>query len=132
MLESVIERFLLENVRREAEKYITEYETKEKPVIDRKKKQAAIERKIERLKELYVNEVITLDELKKDREKLLQQLTEIPDEQPKDLSNLKSFLNSDFEEMYQTFDKKERRRFWRSVIKEIRVDKEKNLQIIFL
>ena len=132
MFESVMERFLLENVRHEAEKYIYEYETRQKPVIDRKKKQAAIERKIERLKELYVNEVITLDELKKDREKLLQQLTEIPDEQPKDLSNLKSFLNSDFEEMYQTFDKKERRRFWRSVIKEIRVDKEKNLQIIFL
>ena len=101
-------------------------------MIDRKKKQAVIERKIERLKELYVNEVITLDELKKDREKLLQQLTEIPDEQPKDLSGLKNLLNSDFEEMYQTFDKKERRRFWRSVIKEIQVDKEKNLQIIFL
>lgn len=132
MLESVIERFLLENVRREAEKYITEYETKEKPVIDRKKKQAAIERKIERLKELYVNEVITLDELKKDREKLLQQLTEMPDEQPKDLSSLKNLLNSDFEEVYKTFDKKERRRFWRSIIKEIRADKEKKFHIIFL
>lgn len=132
IIESTIEKYLLANVRSEVEKYITEYETKERPMIDRRRKQSSIERKIERLKELYVNEVITLDELKKDREKLLQQLTEIPDEQPKDLSNLKSFLNSDFEEMYQTFDKKERRRFWRSVIKEIRVDKEKNLQIIFL
>ena len=132
IIESTIEKYLLTNVRSEAEKYITEYETRERPMIDRKKKQAVIERKIERLKELYVNEVITLDELKKDREKLLQQLTEIPGEQPKDLSSLKSLLNSNFEEMYQTFDKKERRRFWRSVIKEIRVDKEKNLQIIFL
>ena len=132
IIESTIEKYILANVRSEAEKYITEYETKEKPIIDRKKKHAAIERKIERLKELYVNEVITLDELKKDREKLLQQLTEIPDEQPKDLSSLKSLLNSNFEEMYQTFDKKERRRFWRSIIKEIRADREKKYHIIFL
>ena len=132
IIESTIEKYLLANVRSEAEKYITEYEAKEKPVIDRKKKQAAIERKIERLKELYVNEVITLDELKKDREKLLRQLTEIPDEQPKDLSGLKNLLNSDFEKVYETFDKKERRRFWRSIIKEIRADKEKKLHIIFL
>lgn len=130
--ESTIEKYLLANIRPEAEKYITEYEAREKPVIDQKKKKASVERKIERLKELYVNEVITLDELKKDREKLLQQLTEIPEEQPKDLSSLKELLNGNFEEMYETLDKKERRRFWRSVIKEIRVDKERNLRIIFL
>ena len=132
VFESKIEKYMLENVRTEAEKYIKEYETKEKPVKDQQKKRALIERKIERLKELYVNEVITLDELKKDREKLLQQLTEVPDEKPKDISKLKDFLNSDFETIYNTFDKKERRRFWRSVIKEIQVDKDRNFHIIFL
>ena len=123
---------MLANIRAEAGKYIREYETKEKPVRDRQKKKASIERKIERLKELFVNEVITLDELKKDREKLLQQLTEVPEEKPKDISKLKEFLNSDFETIYNTFNKKERRRFWRSVIKEIQVDKERNFHIIFL
>ena len=130
--ESIIEKYMLANIRAEAGKYIREYETKEKPVRDRQKKKASIEHKIERLKELFVNEVITLDELKKDREKLLQQLTEVPEEKPKDISKLKEFLNSDFETIYNTFNKKERRRFWRSVIKEIQVDKERNFHIIFL
>ena len=130
--ENTVEKYILQNIRPEMEKYIRECEMSQKPVVDHRKKKASIERKIERLKELYLNEIITLDELKKDREKLLQQLTELPNEKPKDISKLKEFLNSDFENIYGTFSNAEKRRFWRSVIKEIRVDKDKNMRFIFL
>ena len=37
----------------------------------------------------------------------------------------------DFESLYDSLSIPERRELWRSIVKEIRVDHEKNIQIIF-
>ena len=76
-----------------------------------------------------------MDEFKVDREKLLIQLEKIKAEETrpvKDLSYLREFLKMDFESVYDTFSIPEKRELWRSIIREIRVDHEKNIQIIFL
>ena len=76
-----------------------------------------------------------MDEFKLDREKLLMQLEKInaEDSRPiKDLSYLKSFLKMDFESVYDSLSIPERRELWRSIVKEIRVDHDKNIHIIFL
>lgn len=69
------------------------------------------------------------------REKLLMQLEKInaEDSRPvKDLSYLKNFLKMDFESVYDSLSIPERRELWRSIVKEIRVDHDKNIHIIFL
>ena len=50
----------------------------------------------------------------------------------KDLSYLKNFLKMDFESVYDSLSIPERRELWRSIVKEIRVDHDKNIHIIFL
>ena len=90
---------------------------------------------MQKLKDLYLNGLITMDEFKLDREKLLMQLEKInaEDSRPvKDLSYLKNFLKMDFESVYDSLSIPERRELWRSIVKEIRVDHDKNIHIIFL
>ena len=45
---------------------------------------------------------------------------------------MRNFLAMDFEHMYDSFSIPEKRELWRSVIKEIRIDHDKNIRIIFL
>lgn len=134
MLESTLEKYILKNVKPELEKYITEYECEQLPVKNNRAKRQQLEKKIDRLKDLYLNELISIDEFKIDRAALLEQLEKLEDDESpqKDLSSLKAFLESDFESIYSTLDIPEKRLLWRSVIKQIRIDHDKNITIIFL
>lgn len=133
--ESTLERIMLERIRPDLEKYISEYEVANQPAIRTDAKRRIIENKLQKLKDLYLNDLITMDEYKVDREKLLLQLEKIKAEDThpiKDLSYLRDFLKKDFESVYDSFSIPEKRELWRSVVREIRVDHDKNIQIIFL
>ena len=135
VMESTLEKLMLERIRPDLEKYISEYEVASQPTIRTDAKRRNIENKLQKLKDLYLNDLITMDEFKLDREKLLLQLEKIKTEDThpiKDLSYLRDFLKRDFESVYDSFSIPEKRELWRSVVKEIRVDHEKNIQIIFL
>ena len=115
--------------------YIAEYEVANLPALRTDAKRRSVEGKMQKLKDLYLNDLITMDEFKLDREKLLMQLEKInaEDSRPvKDLSYLKNFLKMDFESVYDSLSIPERRELWRSIVKEIRVDHDKNIHIIIL
>jgi site-specific DNA recombinase len=135
VFETPLEKMLLERIRPELENYIAEYEVANLPALRTDAKRRSIEGKMQKLKDLYLNDLITMDEFKLDREKLLMQLEKInaEDSRPvKDLSYLKNFLKMDFESVYDSLSIPERRELWRSIVKEIRVDHDKNIHIIFL
>ena len=135
VMESTLEAMLLDRIRPELEKYIAEYEVANMPALRTDAKRRSVENKMQKLKDLYLNDLITMDEFKLDREKLLIQLEKInaEDSRPvKDLSYLREFLKMDFESLYDSFSIPEKRELWRSIIREIRVDREKNIRIIFL
>lgn len=135
VFETILEKMLLERIRPELENYIAEYEVANLPALRTDAKRRSIEGKMQKLKDLYLNDLITMDEFKLDREKLLMQLEKInaEDSRPvKDLSYLKNFLKMDFESVYDSLSIPERRELWRSIVKEIRVDHDKNIHIIFL
>lgn len=135
IMESTLEKNMLERIRPDLEKYIAGYEVENRTVIRTDAKRRSIENKLQKLKDLYLNDLITMDEFKLDREKLLQQLEKVKEEDThpvKDVSYLKDFLKKDFESVYDSFSIPEKRELWRSVVREIRVDHEKNIQIIFL
>lgn len=134
-VESTIERSIVGRIRSELENYIAEYEVANIPVARNDAKIRNIEHKIKKLKELYLNDLITIEEFKLDREKLLLQIDELKKEnsQPaKDLSHFRDFLKTDFENLYTSLSVLEKQELWRSIIKEIRIDHEKNIRIIFL
>ena len=135
VFETTLESMLLDRIRPELEKYIAEYEVANLPALRTDAKRRSVEGKMQKLKDLYLNDLITMDEFKLDREKLLMQLEKInaEDSRPvKDLSYLKNFLKMDFESVYDSLSIPEKRELWRSIVKEIRVDHDKNIHIIFL
>lgn len=126
--ETRIEEYMLSHVRGEMEKYIAQFTSEKSNVVDNRLKKAGLQKKIGRLKDAYLAEVITLDEYKADRERLQKQYDDLPDiiDSPQDLTALKSLLSSNFEEIYTDFTNEEKRNFWRSIVKEIRISKSTN------
>lgn len=136
--EDYIETYLLNNLSKEAEKYIIK--TKEvfanTKIIDNSTKIKAITKKIYKLKDLYLDDLIDKDTYKNDYEKLNNELAQlqvtntIP--QNKDFSNLHKLLNSDFQNIYNKLSKTNKRKFWLSIIDKIYIDNGEIKEITFL
>ncbi len=131
--EDYIEDWLFAHLAEELERCKLDWEVK----AAKKKKcslsgtdKAAIKHKLKKLKELYVNDLIDIEECKKDYQvytAALNQLPEAVDEKPPDFSAVESILNNNFKEIYDTLTREEKRTLWRSAIKEIRIGSENNI-----
>lgn len=129
--EAVIERYLLSHIRVDVEKYIVGYNNQlknEKPAIDTVK----IKRQIDKLKELYLEDLIDKDTYKRDYEDCqnkLQEAERAKTLKPLSMDKFNKFLREDFAEQYKAMERTEQRLLWRSIIKQIRFDTNNNLQI---
>ena len=126
--EKAIETHLLEYIVEKMRTYTASYTNQSKNSLDNRMQKAAIRKKMDRLKDLYIDGLIPMDEYKSDREKYSAELESLPDimESPVDFTKISHLLNSDFEVIYASFDNEEKRRFWRSVVKEISISKSNN------
>ena len=100
--------------------------------INLKSNKTEIENKIKKLNDLYINDFITLEEYKEKHEFYKSKIIE--DECPQDEFNIESYkemLNIDFKETYMNLDREDKRAFWRSFIKEIKIDHECNVKLKF-
>ena len=124
-----IEKYLLENVRKEMEKFVLSAEAAPKEKTSKPKK-SEVEKLQERLRRLNVAffagnmaDEEYVEETKAIKELIAKaQAEEVKAEKPVDTEAVKAFLATDFESIYQTLTKEERRRLWRSVIDEIVLD----------
>lgn len=128
--EPVLERMLLEMLPKLIIEQVEINEKKQQPVISYEKQKLALEKKIERLKILFVNEEISLEEYRVDKATLMKQIEELapvtPSEPPQAILALQGM---DVKAIYEMLTKEEKRRFWRGIIKEIRFDKDRNFFI---
>ena len=132
--ENKLEKMLLAETRKRLSDWIFETEEKQKVVIDNSKQIANIHKKIDRLKELYINELISLDEYKEDRLRLEESLDALKrSESPRivDLTGYRNLLNTDFEGLYMSLTRSQRRQFWRGIIKEMKYGLDKKIEIVF-
>lgn len=132
--ESFLEDYLLNNIADELSRYKVEYTLKQskpiKPVVDKKK----IERKLERLKELYINELIDIDTYKADFEVFTAQLKSLEVDKLEtkvDFEELEGILNGNFIEMYNSLEKKDKQVLWLSMLESIVVTEDKGISIFF-
>jgi len=132
--ESTIQRRVMERAKSDLRDYIASYNASIVPATNYEAKRKAIMRKMEKLKELYVNDLITLDEYKADKSQYEGALAAIPDEAPqtRDLSHLQKVLDMDIGEVYSRMNTAEKNRFWRSFIDVIMIDSNHNMEIKFL
>ncbi len=135
--EDVIEAWLFTHLEEEIDRCQLEWEVQ---AASRKRAatssdKAALKRKLSKLKELYVNELIDIEEYKKDYEiytAALQQLPVPAREAPPNFASVRKLLTADFKTIYDTLTREEKRTLWRSVIEEIRIDNDNNITgIIF-
>lgn len=132
LYEHKLEEYLLEHIKPLVKDVVMDAKIKAKPIRDNKRRIASIDRKLNRLKDLYVNDLITLDEYKIDKERLEADKAALSLEKAPDIDHLEYLLSMDIETLYKGFNDAEKRLFWRTVIKEIRFDKQRNIDIIFL
>ncbi len=119
--ELFIEKYLLENIENLVIKYIHEAECLEKNRTLVKSNRKAIEKKLQKLNDLYVNDFIDMEKYKQEYAQLQSQIIDEPEYEKKDLKALKEFLESDFKEVYGTLDVVKKRAMWRGIIKDIRI-----------
>lgn len=135
--EEDMEDWLLANVSAEIDCQRLDAEAKAKAEAQERRipDRTAILRKLNRLKDLYVNEVIDLDQYKADYERYSAQLAEAdaaamnPVRLP-DFRGLKEKV-AGIETFYQDLNAEERQAFWRGLIREIRVDLDDSFHIFF-
>lgn len=136
--EDVVEAWLFANLGHVFQEWRTEWEVKEaqrkrtSAAVDR----AAVRRKLSRLKELYLNEVIDLEDYKRDYEALtalLAESTAAPPPQRPNFEAVEAFLSHDFRQIYDALEREEKRMLWRSIIKEIRINNDQQITgLVFL
>lgn len=83
------------------------------------------------MKELYINDLISLDEYKADRERIEHEITMLSATYSPKLDGLKDFIDKDVETLYKGFTPEEKRMFWRSIVRKIRMDANRQIVIEF-
>jgi len=137
-----IEEKLLQEFNSQLKKYITSYEYKEKHYkeMDMSKEISSLESKLNKLKDLYIRDLIRIEDYEKDYRQYVSQLEEMYNQQKKietnipdnNLDILKSFLSNNFLLEYNKFSRLQKRRLWLSIIDYITLDKDYNMKIFFV
>ena len=128
--EKNIEQYLLDNIREEMEKFILAAETEpngEKKGKPKKNESEKLQERLRRLNVAFFAGNMTDEEYAEQAKAIREQITnaqreEAKEEKPVDTEAVKAFLATDFESIYETLTKDERRTLWRSVIDEIVLD----------
>lgn len=129
--ESDIDAFIVKHLKEELQNYRAEFEINSQEV-DYKSQRVKIEKKIKRLKDLYINELITLEEYKADLSRFNADLDKIPTDTIKtDLGAIETLLGMDIESLYYQLTHAERQVLIRSVIKQINVDAKNKMELVF-
>lgn len=131
--EKKLEKYLVENLKELA---FADISVKDKrKATNYEKKIANTEKKISRLKELYLNELITLDDYKRDLAAYKADIDGFKAEAKKyrgtDKKALYDLVGRNVADWYWTLTEDERRVIWRSVIDQIYFDNNKNIKIVF-
>lgn len=97
---------------------------------------AKINKKLKRLKQLYLDELISIDEYKQDRlalEKEMPAVVEVKEESTEDkIERLQQLLETDILKHYQSLDTDDKALFWKKLIDRIEFDINRNISVLFL
>lgn len=136
--ESYIEDFLLNNLDKELSKFTTKISIKPSvKKIDNTKKIKTIEKKINKLKDLYIDDLIDKEEYKKDYEKYRSELNSLKIYNTnelilKDYSHLRKILDSDYKTIYNNLSIENKKKFWLSIIDKIYIKNGEIKEVTFL
>ena len=133
-----LENYLLDNIESYIQNEINKSENKQiskKNNIDKSNDKLKIKNKLQKLTNLYLEDMIELEIYKKEYNTLKSQLEEINKldkiEQKQDFTKLKKFLDSDWKVIYQSFENKEKRELWMTIIDSIVFESKTKFKLNF-
>lgn len=131
--EDRIEKWLFEHLQDEIEKYEVSWnvQSAEKKRTALSVDRSVLRRKLTKLKELYIDDLIDPDEYRRDYETYSSALAKLDapenEVQKADLSSVRKIVDANFQEIYKTLTREEKRTLWKGVLREIRVDNDNNV-----
>ena len=133
--EDVLENWLMLNVQSELERERLAAESKRNGKKREGPDRASVMKKLERLKDLYVNELIGLEEYRRDYEKYAGQLAKInaqeaEREKTPDFQKIAEQI-AGIKDYYQDLTPLERQTFWRGILLKVQYGGETSLRIFF-
>lgn len=130
MREIIIEQYLLDNIGSILQRHLTDSEAKANAPAQNDN--AKVKRKLLRLKELYINDLITLDEYRRDAAEQQARLTPSTSPPPIDTEFLQAALKEGWKDVYESLSRESKRSFWKGLIDKIIVNEDRTFKIIFL
>lgn len=134
--QNLIEKYLLENLEREYEKYkvrtnqISEELKKQKKAKDPKK----LRKEMERLNLLFQKGRISYDYYDKEYQRLEEEYSAsaafCKEEETRNLHYVEELLKTDFRQMYDSLSPENKRSFWRSTIQEIYLNDDNTIKAV--
>ena len=124
--EKFIEKYVLENIKTELEKFILSHEVEQPKKQSKKSDAAKLKEQLRRVNVSYQAGNMEDDEYLAKTKELKLMIEKASQEENQDnavdVSALKEFLNSGFEKVYDSLNKEEKQKLWRSVIEELEYD----------
>lgn len=124
--ETKIEKYVVAHIKEELEKYIISVETSQPKKPKKKTDTAKLKEQLRRVNVSYQAGNMEDDEYLAETKKIKAMIEKASTEETQvaetNLDTLKEFLNSDFETIYDSLEKEEKQRLWRSIISEIIIE----------
>lgn len=125
-----IEKYLMDNIdailKNEMDNNVIDDISEIKIKNDSEKNKISIKRKLEKLTDLYLDDMIDKDYYKIEYSKLQNELNSInkniEDRKPKDFSNISKIVESEWKNIYNNLSNREKREFWNSIFEKIIFD----------
>jgi hypothetical protein len=125
--EQVIEDYLLSNLKLEIRKKVIYMEQNHKINASKKYDTAKIKKRLEKLKDLYLDDLIDKEAYKIEYDTLNNQLNSMAIIQPSTKEKYTQYLEKDLNALYNTLTQQERKTFWLGLIDKIIVDTENHI-----
>lgn len=131
--EKKIEKYIMETIDAKLSQYKVAYSNFRDSQKERNYQAeiSAVKTKLSRLKDLYLNELISLEEYRKDQEPLKARLEALTEEakpaKVPDFGRIEGLLAQGWQSAYEDLDRASRRDFWRILIKEIRIFPDRSI-----
>lgn len=131
--EKKVEAYLLDNLEQIVGKEIATVEIEKKKAKKRPKRDSEkLKEKLRRTNVSFIAGNMTDEQYLKETAELKEKIKKAEAQEEdvnvvKDIDGLKALLETDFRSLYETLDKEEKQRFWRSLINKIKIDEKKNI-----
>lgn len=136
--EDEIENYLLKDLKKIFEKYKAKEKFKviNTPLKNNTEAIKKIETKINKLKDLYLDDLIDKETYSKDYKKYQNELlslnTTVVQEKKRDFSNIEKIINSNYLDIYNKLNDENKKKFWLSLLDKIYIEIGKIKKVTFL